>query len=94
MSGRTRMSVFLDLAPAMLLLGILVFSGIVTANWSDLVCTASEQWMYGAFCDASDPAPAEALPAAIEPMALEESDRLPAAAAPRPQGADAVGTAP
>jgi hypothetical protein len=87
------MSVFLDLAPAMLLLGILVFAGIVTANFSDLVCTASEQWMYGAFCDAA--APTEALPATIEPMALEDSDRLRAPAAPRlPQGADTADTAP
>ncbi|MGE0233684.1 MAG: hypothetical protein AB7S46_18070 [Flavobacteriaceae bacterium] len=93
MSGRTRLSVFLDLAPAMLLLGVLVFAGIATANWSDLVCTASEQWMYGAFCDAA--APAEAFPAAIEPMALEDSNSLPAPAAPQlPQGADAAGAAP
>jgi len=90
------MSVFLDLAPAMLLLGVLIFAGIVAANWADLVCTASEQWMYGALCDGAGPVPEKALPAAIEPLALEDGYRRPDAAAallPR-AGADAAGTAP
>jgi len=96
MSGRTRISVVLDLVPAMLLLGVVVFAEIVTENWSDLVCPASQPWTFGALCDVAAPAEEQVLPERFEPLGLEDSSLVPAPATPTgtQAGADAASAAP